>query len=725
MLLKRLIRISLFAWFFLHASVAWAIEGMWLPMLLAQLNEGEMKTLGMRISAQDIYSVNQASLKDAVVQFGGGCTGEIISPRGLLLTNHHCGYGQIQYHSTVERDLLKNGFWAMSQAEELKNPGLTAMFVRYMEDVTNDVLKGTHELKGAERQKKLQENIQVLIRRKKVQEGYDYIVRPFYQGNQYILFATETYKDVRLVGTPPSAIGKYGADTDNWVWPRHTGDFAIFRVYAGPDNKPAEISDNNKPFVPRNFLKIYMSGVKPGDFTMVFGFPGRTNQYLPSNEVHNIVNVYNPVKIQIRDTLLALLDRRMRTSDEVRIKYAAKYARIANAWKKWIGETEGVRETKGVERKQRFEAEFELKIAQSPKLSSTYTGTLTALKKAYDDLVPYQLARDYYIETAIQGVELMNFARNFISIYQLPDSTRFKHLLENREKLLASIQEFVKDFDRDADGEAFEHLMHMYVNADLKIAPAPALMRYKKALNRDRSKVRRAVYDRSYLHTLLTEAPEYTDRQWTAALKKLEKDPLYRLSADMYSYFLSDINKPYDSLSLIARDLQADYMKALMEAFPERRFYPDANGTLRVSYGQVEGMMPRDGIWYHHQTYAEGVKQKYKPGDYEFDLPKRYLELYEARNFGRYADASGRLPVCFIASNHTTGGNSGSPALNADGYLIGLNFDRLWEGTMSDINYDISRCRNIMVDVRYILWVVDVYAGAGYLLDEMELVYGK
>ncbi|MFN3952217.1 MAG: S46 family peptidase [Thermaurantimonas sp.] len=715
--------ILFFTFFFTgQVQVARAVEGMWLPMLLAQLNEGEMKTLGMRISAQDIYSVNQASLKDAIVQFGGGCTGEIISAQGLLLTNHHCGYGQIQYHSSVDRDLLKNGFWAMSQAEELKNPGLTAMFVRYMEDVTNEILKGTLQMTGADRQKKLQENIQALILRKKAQEGFDYIVRPFYHGNQYVLFATETYRDVRLVGAPPSAIGKFGADTDNWVWPRHTGDFALFRVYAGADNTPNEISDQNKPLVPRSFLKIYLGGVQPGDFTMVFGFPGRTNQYLPSNEVHNIVNVYNPVKIQIRDTLLALLDRRMRTSDEVRIKYAAKYARIANAWKKWIGETEGVNETKGVERKMRFEKEFEKALAENPDLYARYSSTLPALKKAYDDLVPYQLARDYYIETAIQGVELMNFARNFISLFQLPDTERTRQVMENRDKLLATIRGFVKDYDRDADGEAFELLMHMYVNASHQLPPAPALMQYQTALNRDRSKVRRKVYDQSYLHTLIAQAETFGEREWATALRRLYKDPLYRLSADMFNYFLNQINRPYDSLNLISGDLQAEYMKALMEALPDRRFYPDANGTLRVSYGQVEGMMPRDGIWYYHQTYAEGVKQKHKPGDYEFDLPERFLRLYETRTFGRYADRDGRLPVCFIASNHTTGGNSGSPALNADGYLIGLNFDRLWEGTMSDINYDITRCRNIMVDVRYILWVIDIYAGAGYLLDEMSII---
>lgn len=706
----------------LQIHVMRAVEGMWLPMLLAQLNESEMKTLGMRISAQDIYSVNQASLKDAIVQFGGGCTGEIISPKGLLLTNHHCGYGQIQYHSSVERDLLKNGFWAMSQAQELKNPGLTAMFVRYMEDVTNEILKGTAQLSGADRQNKIQENIQSLIRLKKTREGYEYIVRPFFHGNQYILFATETYKDVRLVGAPPSAIGKYGADTDNWVWPRHTGDFALFRVYSGPDNKPAEISDQNRPLVPRNFLKIYLGGVKPGDFTMIFGFPGRTNQYLPSNEVHNIVKVYNPVKIQIRDTLLALLDRRMRVSDEVRIKYAAKYARIANAWKKWIGETEGILQTKGVERKQRFEDEFVKIITQNPKLKSSYANTLPSLQKAYDDLIPYQLARDYYIETAIQGVELMNFARNFISLYQLPDTARIRHVMANKDRLLSTIQDFVRDYDRDADGEAFEHLMHMYVNAGLQLAPAPALMKYRQALNRDRSRVRRAVYERSYLHTLISEAADFNERQWMHALRRLSKDPLYRLSADMFNHFLYEINKPYDSLNLIARDLQAEYMKALMEAFPEHRFYPDANGTLRVSYGQVEGMMPKDGIWYYHQTYAEGVIQKYIPGDYEYDLPKRFLELYETRSFGRYADSDGRLPICFIASNHTTGGNSGSPALNADGYLVGLNFDRLWEGTMSDINYDSTRCRNIMVDIRYILWVIDIYAEAGYLLEEMSII---
>lgn len=720
--LKANLKTQLLTLALLIAHTTRAVEGMWLPMLLAQLNESEMKTLGMRISAHDIYSVNQASLKDAIVQFGGGCTGEIISPKGLLLTNHHCGYGQIQYHSTVERDLLKNGFWAMSQTEELKNPGLTAMFVRYMEDVTNDILRGTHQLPASDKQQKIQENIQTLIRKKKAQEGYDYIIRPFYHGNQYILFATETYKDIRLVGAPPSSIGKYGADTDNWVWPRHTGDFALFRVYADHNNKPADISDNNKPLTPRNFLKIYLGGVQPGDFTMIFGFPGRTNQYLPSNEIHNIANIYNPAKIQIRDTLLSLLDRRMRTSDQVRIQYAAKYARIANAWKKWIGESQGLRETNAVDRRRTFETEFTQRLQQNPDLLSQYQHILPALQKAYDDLIPYQLARDYYIEIAIQGIELMNFARNFIPLIDLPDTARINRIKQNKDRILSSIADFTKDFDPNADGEAFERLLHLYLTANLQIAPAPALTRHQKHILRDRQRFRQRIYDRSFLLTLLRQAPTYTDAQWTTALRKLSRDPLFTLSKDMYDHFLTHINRPYDSLSLIARELQADYMRALMATFPDRRFYPDANGTLRVSYGRVEGMMPRDGIWYHHQTFAKGVLQKHIPDDYEFDLPQRYIELYNQRQFGRYADPDGRLPVCFIASNHTTGGNSGSPALNADGHLIGLNFDRLWEGTMSDINYDITRCRNIMVDIRYILWVTDIYAGASYLLDEMEIV---
>lgn len=720
--LKANLKTQLLTLALLIAHTTRAVEGMWLPMLLAQLNESEMKTLGMRISAHDIYSVNQASLKDAIVQFGGGCTGEIISSKGLLLTNHHCGYGQIQYHSTVERDLLKNGFWAMSQTEELKNPGLTAMFVRYMEDVTNDILRGTHQLPAADKQQKIQENIQTLIRKKKAQEGYDYIIRPFYHGNQYILFATETYKDIRLVGAPPSSIGKYGADTDNWVWPRHTGDFALFRVYADHNNKPADISDNNKPLTPRNFLKIYLGGVQPGDFTMIFGFPGRTNQYLPSNEIHNIANIYNPAKIQIRDTLLSLLDRRMRTSDQVRIQYAAKYARIANAWKKWIGESQGLRETNAVDRRRTFETEFTNRLRQNPDLLSQYEHTLPALQKAYDDLIPYQLARDYYIEIAIQGIELMNFARNFIPLIDLPDTARINRIKQNKDRILSTIADFTKDFDPNADGEAFERLLHLYLTANLQIAPAPALTRHQKHILRDRQRFRQRIYDRSYLHTILQQAPNLTDAQWATALRKLARDPLFTLSKDMYQHFLTHINRPYDSLSLIAQTLQADYMRALMATFPDRRFYPDANGTLRVSYGQVEGMMPRDGIRYHHQTFAKGVLQKYIPDDYEFDLPQRYIELYNQRQFGRYADPDGRLPVCFIASNHTTGGNSGSPALNADGHLIGLNFDRLWEGTMSDINYDITRCRNIMVDIRYILWVTDIYAGAGYLLDEMDII---
>ena len=710
---------TLIAVFLIHFS-AQAVEGMWIPLFLSQLNESEMKSLGMQISAEDIYSVNNSSLKDAIVQFGGGCTGEIISKKGLLLTNHHCGYGQIQSHSTVQNDYLKNGFWAMNASEELRNPGLTAMFVRGIHEVTNEVLEGISlDATGKEREALIAENIKKVIENHKKKTDYDVFVRAFYYGNQFLLFETETFRDVRLVGAPPSSIGKYGSDTDNWVWPRHTGDFALFRVYANKDNKPANPADENIPYVPAQALKISTQGVKPGDFTMVFGFPGRTTQYLPSNEVRNVVELYNPANIHIRENLLSLLDKRMRASDEVRIKYAAKYARIANAWKKWIGENEGIIETKGVEKKEKLEEEFKKRVGEN---SAEYQSFL-AMKAEYDKRIPLVQARNNYVEIAIQGVELLRSYRTLFALYKMEKDEFNEAIGKSKDRLIASMEGFAKDFEPEADREAFAVLMPIYLKS-MKAEDMPnAMITLQKEINkRGAEKVAERYYSRSELLRNISDMKDFSEKDWNRFFKRLKKDPMFQLAYQLYDSFIEGVYPKLQESDAEIDRLQSIYMRALMTHFPEKRMYADANSTLRVSYGQVEGFAPRDGMKYVHRTTHTGVLQKFKPGDYEFDLPESYRKLLESEDFRNYADEDGKLPVCFIASNHTTGGNSGSPALNARGELIGLNFDRVWEGTMSDINYDISRCRNIMVDVRYILWVVDVYAGAGYLLQELELI---
>ncbi len=715
----KILKITLIA-FILHiASFLNAGEGMWIPLLLKSLNEAEMQSMGMKLSAEDIYSVNRGSLKDAIVHFGGFCTGEIISGSGLLLTNHHCGYGQIQSHSSVDNNMLKNGFWAKSHKEELTNPGLFARFIDEIKDVSKEAMMGVKEgMSNKERQSIIDINLEGIKASFTLGEFQELIIRPFYNGNQYYAFVTTVFNDVRLVGTPPESIGKFGSDTDNWVWPRHTGDFSLFRIYASPDNQPADYSPDNVPYKPKHFLPISLDGVEEDDFTMVFGFPGRTNEYLPSPAIEQVVDVLNPAKINIRDKALKIMDKYMRADEGIKIQYASKFARIANYWKKWIGESLGLKKTGAIKRKLDYETEFVK--------ASGNTNILNEFKATYRDIEPYALTRDYYNEVALRNIEILGMIRNFrrlITAYEENGETGYENF---KARLINFLPGFYKNYNEDIDKEVFGELTELYASSvDQQYVPDQLKKEwmFMRAL-KDHNAVGNYFFSNSIMPSsekvmaLLEQDPK-------DVMVTLKDDPLYKLGEDWEKIYAEKVSLPYNGHKSILDSLQRVYMKSQMDAFPNKRFYPDANSTMRVTYGKVNGYTPKDAVYYTPVTYLDGAIEKYVPGDYEFDIPSKLLELYEAKNYGQYADSNGKVPICFIGTNHTTGGNSGSPAIDAHGNLIGLNFDRAWEGTMSDMNYDASICRNIMVDARYILFIIDKFAGASHIIDEMKLVHPK
>lgn len=717
--------------FLLFTQALTAGEGMWLPLLLESLNEDEMHTMGLKLTAEDIYSVNKSSLKDAIVHFGGFCTAEVISNKGLLLTNHHCGYGQIQSHTTLENNYLKDGFWAKELTDEIPNPGLFARFILRMEDVSDDMLAGVNEdMSSAERQSTIDKNMN-MVRAKYEQDlpaFDDIVIRPFYHGNQYYMFVTRTFNDVRLVGTPPESIGKYGSDTDNWVWPRHTGDFAMFRIYAGPDNMPADYSPENKPYVPKHSLPISVDGVEEGDFTLVFGFPGSTNQYLPSPALSQIVDVLNPAKIKIRETALDIIDKYMRIDPQVKIQYASKFARVANYWKKWIGESQGIESTDGIGKKVKMENEFTDRINKNYEQKAKYAKLLPEFKKLYSDIEPYALSRDMYNEVVSRNVEVLRAAGLGDRLVSALENNGVDGYNSMKGRLIAGYYDsFYKNYRPEIDQEVFAALMDLYKkNAPFKglTSPLDKLAGTKDGMG-DYASVAKKLYAASFF-TKQDEFEKVMQMKPKEVVAKIKADPLYTFTQDMNAAYEDIVEGKYNSYNDQIKEMQRVYMKALIEVFPEKRMYPDANSTMRVTYGKVNGYHPRDAVYYTPVTYLDGAMAKYKPGDYEFDMPSKLIELYDKKDYGRYADKeNGKMPICFIGTNHTTGGNSGSPAIDANGNLIGLNFDRAWEGTMSDYNYDPSICRNIMVDARYILFIVDKYAGAKRLIYEMNLVNPK
>lgn len=714
-----------FAFFFLLiiSQLTYANEGMWLPQLLGQLNEKEMKSLGMKISAADIYNINKGSLKDAIVSFGGFCTGEVISDKGLVLTNHHCGFDAIQNHSTVEHNYINNGFWAKSYGQELPNPGLFVTFIVRIDDVSKEAMAGVSKgMSEAERQSTIDKNIGELRKNWKRESYQDVMVRSFYEGNKYYLFVTETFKDVRLVGAPPSAIGNFGKDTDNWMWPRHTGDFSMFRIYANKDNRPAEYSPDNVPYKPKRSLAISLDGVAQNDFTMVFGFPGRTMEYLPAVAVEQIVTVNDPTKIAIRDKALNVIDGFMRTDEAIKIQYASKYAGIQNAYKKWQGEVLGINRTNALDKKRAYEAEFLKRVNGNPKWKEQYGTLLNDLNTAYSQFKPYTFARDYHNEV-VGRIEIFTIAGMLNTLNTTREKNGDKGLAEALPATLERLTDFYKEYSPEVDRKVFAALIEMYVKNQDRNLLAPELISWMERHNGNYEKLADKLFDESNLDNSDKVLKRLQD-DTKDFLEGLKKDEVFKLYQAIVAAYSKNVAPNVNVLQAKINQLQRDYMQSQMEVFKDKRFYPDANSTLRVTYGQVKGYEARDAVEYDHYTYLDGVMEKYKPGDYEFDVPEKLRTLYQTKNYGQYG-ANGKMPVCFIGTNHTTGGNSGSPALDAYGNLVGLNFDRVWEGTMSDLNYDPSICRNIMVDIRYVLFIVDKFAGADHLIKEMKLVHPK
>ena len=696
-----------------------ADEGMWLPMLIQKYNFADMQSKGFKLTAEDIYSVNQPSIKDAIVIFGRGCTGEVISPEGLLITNHHCGYGVIQKHSSVEHDYLTDGFWAMSRSEELPNQGLTVRFLVRMDDVTSEVLEGvTSEMTEAERVEVIKENSATIS--EEVVEGTHYTARvtPMYNGNQYFVFIYEEFLDVRLVGAPPSDIGKFGGDTDNWMWPRHTGDFAMFRIYADKDNRPAEYSPHNVPYTPKRYLPISLKGVQPEDFTMVYGYPGSTQQFVTAQAVNEVVNISNPLKISLRDARLDVMESYMRQNDTVRIQYASKQAGVANAWKKWQGERNGLIRLNAINKKQELESNFNQWVNQDPSRKQEYGHLLNRFNELYTARKPLLVANDLGRE-AFMAVELIRFASRFNSAINsmLTNGEVSEELLQT---LKSSSQAFYKDYYQPIDREIFAETMKVYTEMLADSLQPNALTNLVSSTGNSWN----AAADKLFSESVFTDSTyiinalsNFTNEN----ASNLKNDMAFQLFAQYNNIFAQSIDERYREINQELDLLYRTYIKGLMEMQPDKTFYPDANFTLRVTYGKIEGYRPSDAVEYAHLTTLDGVVEKGRMGVYDYVVPEKLLKLHAEKDYGRW-EVNGSIPVCFAASNHTSGGNSGSPVINAEGHLVGLNFDRVWEGTMSDIMFDPDMCRNISIDIRYALFIIDKYAGATHLLNEMTLI---
>jgi hypothetical protein len=699
-----------------------ADEGMWMPQLIAALNIADMKKNGFKLSAEQIYSINKASMKDAVAIFGGGCTAEVISEKGLILTNHHCGFSSIVSLSSVEKDYLKDGFWAMNQKEEKPCKDLTVTFIKRIEDVTAKIVENLKPgFSEIQRDSAIQANIKLQESQARSKEsGYDAFIRPFFYGNEYYLFIIETFRDVRLVGAPPESIGKFGGETDNWVWPRHNADFSMFRIYVNKDNKPAEYSEENVPYKPAYSFPISLKGYEKGDFTMVYGFPGRTQEYLTSYAVDLLVSQQDPLRVGLREKRLAIMETDMKKNDTLRLMYANRYAGVANYHKKWAGEMLGLKKSNAVEKKRQQEQEFLTLVSADPAKKEKYSNLFTQFKKTYQDYAPLSRQYDYYTE-CLMGIDAFRMVSPFINVF-----SEFKKKQDGKEnKFEQKFREArpiipFKNFNKETDRKLCATMLGVY-NREVERSVRPY---YLDSLITAYQNNTDALTDYLYNNSMFVDNAKakqmFDDFENNAS--KYERDPMYQLASAVIKHYQKTVIPQINYYEIQINDLQKEYMKGLRDNVKDRKFYPDANGTMRVTFGKVADYKPRDGMDYLHFTTIDGMVEKYRTGEEDFYVKPRLLELYEKKDFGPYVDKNGKLRIAFTGSNHTTGGNSGSPVLNAKGELIGTNFDRNWEGTMSDVMYNGSFCRNIILDVRFTLWMVDKYAGAGYLLKEMKLV---
>jgi len=700
-----------------------ADEGMWIPLLIEKYNIKLMQEKGFKLSSEDIYSVNRACMKDAIVLFGGGCTGEVISPDGLLITNHHCGYGQIQKYSSLAHDYLTNGFWAMSRDNELPNPGLSVTFLKRMEDVTDKVRNGIIDsMDMSERDKLISSNISAITKSATDGNGYSAFVRPFYMGKQYFLFVNESFRDIRLVGAPPSAIGKFGGETDNWIWPRHTGDFSLFRIYADTNNKPADYSKTNVPYKPLYHFPVSLKGVKEGDFTMVFGYPGTTSEYVPSYHIDMVKNYINPKMIDIRTKKIEIMEAAINTDPLIRIQYSSKQSGIANSWKKWIGENQGLDKMGTIEKKKEFEYKLTEWINSSESRRIKYGNLLPQYKVLYTRLREYSLVNSYTNEVFFNtGAELVSFARNIKALSDLIKNKADNDQIKvSKINLLESGRNFFRNYNQTTDKKLFVTVMEMYgENLDPKWQ-VPEYIRLKNSCKGNFT----SIVDKIYKNSIFSDEARFTafiTNFNSAGMNKLNKDLFYMLAIKVTDFLADNVRPELVRLNEELQKLNRDYMSVQMEFDKTRVFYPDANLTLRVTYGTVKGYFSKDAVYFKYYTTLKGIMEKDNPEIYDYNVPARLRELYKTKDYGRYTQ-NGEVPVCFIADNHTTGGNSGSPVINADGQLIGVNFDRAWEGVASDLSFNPEQSRNISLDMRYALFIIDKFAGAGYLLNEMTII---
>jgi len=698
-----------------------AEEGMWPPVYL-NLKIGEMQKLGLKLSAEDIFSTSNPSLKDAIVQFGGGCTGVLVSEKGLVLTNHHCGFGSIQRQSSLEHDYLLHGFWAGSMEEELPNPGLSVTFLVSMEDVSSQVLEGVSSSMNEQvRTTIIKKNIEKIEKEAGKGSGFEAKVKPFYYGNQYFLYVNEVFRDVRLVGAPPSDIGSFGGDTDNWAWPRHTGDFSIFRIYASKDNMPAEYSKDNIPYKPKKYLSLSLKGAEKGDFTMVFGFPGSTKEYLTSYGVDLIAFRENPLKVSFRQKRLDIIETAMVADARTRIQYASKRAGIANGWKKMMGESKGIKRLNTIDLKHGQEENFIEWANADPKRAEQYGNLIKASEAIYNRLLPYDLA-GIFITEGFQGIELLKFAGGFKDLVKLAEQkdTKESDLKIRADKMKASVRVFFKDYQRDVDRQVALALIQMISD---KMDPSFKPDYFKQIEKKNGGNWKKYI-DQLYAESVFADSSKIIrilSEVGAKGIRKLSDDPVYLLVASASGTMEKKINPLVLECNKTIDSLQRKYVEGLMLFQAGKSFYPDANSSMRIAFGKVDDYSVSDAVNYLYYTTTSGILQKENPSIYDYVVEPKLKELIVNRDFGPYLDKDGSMHVAFTASNHTSGGNSGSPVLNSKGRLIGLNFDRNWEGTMSDLQYDSTQCRNITLDIRYCLFIIDRFAGAGRLINEMTI----